>query len=416
MNNEVVPALKWKKTGAYFLFILIALLCLTAAIITPSFADEAAYHFPLARDISLAKALDANSRYPSAYPPLPYLIGKLALKLHSSLITLRILNFFVFLGAVMLFYLLAGRVCNDPEILTLLFFLNPYLLKASFIYLMYNWGLLFALAGLYLYFYPEARWGLAAHLFLAAAVLSQQWMLVVVLALMLHELTLYGENKIGSLSLLKGISMKILCLAPAIYLFARWHGLVHPDLNSHALQPTFEHFNAVLANLGLVLFFLVLCYFRTLLSLRSLPLLFLLPLLWLAIPMHASTHGPFQVTGVVSQFSTQLGRLTGIPYKLIFFAFILIGLALLVLMLKRRAQGITGVTLYAVLGLITAFTASARLAASHIYICIPFILLFFSVEISKSRTMKMLMAGQFLIVSITYLIYVVFFRSRGMSF
>jgi hypothetical protein len=416
MDHKVVFALLKKKAGIFILFGLTSALCLAAIFITPSFADEADYHFPLAKNISLEQILNPGSNYSSAYPPLPYLVGKLALKIHPSLVTLRILNFIVFLLAVSFFYLLAKRVCTDPEVLTMLFFLNPYLLKASFTYLIYNWGLLFALAGLYLYFFHETKYGLAAHLFLGAAVLSQQWMLAVVLALMLHEMVLYFEHKGGSSFLIKNILLKVLCLSPAIYLFGKWHGLVHPNFNSHALQPTFEHLDAVLANLGLVMFFLVLFYFRTLLSLRNIPLLFLLPLLWLAIPSHASTQGPFQVTGVISQLSTKLNQISGIPYNFFMFIFILLGLAFLVLLLKTSVGKIPGVLRYASLGFIAAYTASARLAASHIYICVPFILLVFSAEISKSKIMKILMAGQFLILSVAYLVYVVFFRSRGIMF
>jgi hypothetical protein len=326
------------------------------------------------------------------------------------------LNFIVFVLAVFCFYFLAKRISSDPSILTLLFFLNPYLLKASFTFLMYNWGLLFALAGLYHYFHPDAKRGLAAHLFFTLAVLSQQWMLVVVLALFLHEIIQFMEQRKGIRSLINGSLLKIVCLLPAAYLFFKWQGLVHPNLRSHSLHPSFEHLNAVLANLGLIVVLLVIGNYKKWLSQKNIAVLFILPLLWLAIPRHASFHGAAQITGIVSQLAQQMDRITGVPFAISFFMFILPGSAFLVMLFQDRPDGFAGVMRHASLGFIVAFTASTRLATSHIYICVPFILLAFPDEICGSKRVKLAMAAQFLLLSVVYLAYVVFYRSHGLMF
>ncbi len=398
------------------ILIVILAASLVAIFITPPIHDEEMYHVPLARNISPGMTLSGQSSYSSAYPPLPYFFGNQVLRLFPSLESLRLLNLAIFLAAVFVFRSIAVRISYSPDFLTALFVLNPYLIKASFTYLMYNWGILFALAGLYLYFFKPKHAMPPAHLLFGMAVLSQQWLLAVVGAVLLHEVVGFSRKEISHVVFAKLVLQKALFLLPAAFLFWKWRGFVHPNFASHSLHPTFEHLNAVLATLGLALICLVIAHWKRILCLRNTVLIFLLPLLWVAIPEHSFAHGPSVMTGITSQLAVKLAVFTGIPYKITMFVFILGGLASLCILLSRKGQGFHQVMVYVLLGLVAAFTLSSRLAASHIFICLPFVWLALSEEITGLGIARYPLLAQFSLLSVTYWIYIVFFRSRGFMF
>lgn len=393
---------------------LICLFCFIAIFITPSYGDELNYHYPLAQQISFKQIVDPHSNYSSAYMPLPYLIGNIFLRMFNSLLTLRILNYLIFLLMIYFFYLLVKKYSEDYLLLTLLAFLNPYFLMSSFVYYMYNWGLLFALMGFY--FYSVKKLNIITDLFLALAVLSQQWMLVLVLAIILHEWTLFLERKINIGYLIKSTMVKCVFLTPAVYLFIKWGGLTHPNFFSHFLRPSFEHLSAVLSHIGFIMFFPILVNFRSFFIKKNIFLLFLLPLFWLTIPAHVSLSGPYQISGYFSHMAMKINFYLNIPYKFTMFFFILPGLLFLISMLKKNENDGLRVLIYALFGLFTALVASVRLTTAHIYLCIPFLLLLFHSDIAKLKKLKILMLVQYLFISCLFIFYFVFFRSRGIMF
>jgi len=407
-----------RPDAVIFSSLLIAILAtgLVATFITQPLRDEVIHHEPMARNLTIESIFSPGSAYSSAYPPLPYVFGNLAWRLNPSLRSLRLLNLAVFLAVILIFRLIALKISASPGFLTLLFAMNPYLLKASFTYLMYNWGVLFALAGLYLYFFQPGRFLPLAHLLLGMAVLSQQWLLAVVAAILLHEFVKLRRREIGCRAFSWRVLLKALFLLPAAFLFWSWRGLVHPNFASHSLHPTFEHLNAVLATLGLALAFLVAAHWRRIARSRPIALVFLLPLLWLAIPAHSQGHGLSVITGITSQLAVKGAVLLGAPYKVTMFAFILIGLASLFLLISPKKQDLQQVMNYSLLGLIAAFAASSRLAASHIFACLPFAWLALSDEIENMGWAKHAMIAQFIVITIVYSVYIVFFRSRGVMF
>ena len=175
------------------IWILLAIeVCITlyALITMSSWGDESAYHAPLAETINWHSIINSHSNYSSAYTPLPYLIGNIFYKIWPSLYMLRLLNWLVVLMSVFIFYKIASRIVPENKWeSTLLFTANPYLLRASFIYVMFGYGLLFALIGIYLYFYAEMKYNyLLTNIFFGLAVLSMQWMLVLYPAFLLSEL------------------------------------------------------------------------------------------------------------------------------------------------------------------------------------------------------------------------------------
>jgi len=405
-----------KSVLVYAAMAFILLFCFVSIFIAPSYMDELNYHYPMAQSISLQQAINPGSDYNSAYPPLPYLVANLFLKIDSSLIKLRLLNFVIFLLAIWFFYQLAKKLTKDHMVLTLLFFLNPYLLKASYMFLLYNWGLLFMLIALNVYF-SQGKWRhWSGDFFMLLAVLCQQWMLVVVLALLLYRLDLYLKRQIPLGLLMKSFAGKFFVFLPALLLFYKWGGLTHPNFASHALHPTFEHLSGILANVGLLMLIVVLANFKTIFKKSNVLPLLPLPLLWLAIPRHSIGQGPQEISGVVSQLATKADVLLHMPYALTMFLFIVAGYLLLLLILQNHKEGLPKFFLYAVLSFFIAFVASARLAASHIYISLPLLLLLLRGEIEEMRAGKIWLIAQFFSFSVVYIVYITFFRSQGISF
>lgn len=389
-------------------------MCFVAIFITPSFGDELNYHYPLAKNISLKTIIDSNSDYSSAYMPLPYLIGNGVLRIFNSLQALRILNFIVFMLGIFFFNRIARSRTKEHEQLTLLAFLNPYLLFSSFVFYMYSWGVLFALAGLY--FYLVRRSKPAADIFLALAVLSQQWMVVVVAAVIIYEGTQVLERKLSLAQWGIGIARKALFLMPAAAIFISWRGLTHPSFSSHGLHPSFEHLNIVLVNLGFMFVMVVLAHFKSFLKTRHLPLLFLLPILYLSIPAYSSYNGINQINGFIANFADNADKMLHIPFGWILFPLIVFGLLSLTLMFADTTNDKKNIFLFIICGFLTAFVAHSRLASAHVFAMLPFALLFLQEKIQARKWLPKAMMIQYFSVSCLYLLFTVFFRSRGVQF
>lgn len=402
------------KFTIYVMIFVVLFSCFVSIFLTPTWGDEQRFHYPLAQTISLKQVVAADSNYSSAYTPLPFFIGKIALLIFDSLIVLRLLNFIVFIVLIYFFYLIAKKVCKDYLLITLLCLLNPYMLSAAFLYLPRNWGLMFVMIGLYIYFFYAEKQKNAAHLFFALAVLSQQWMVVVVFSIFLYELGVAVTQKERLNFLIKSLVQKLACLLPSMCLFFIWRGLTHPNFRSHALQPNFENFDAVLANLGFVLIIPVLWNFKTILRKVNIILLFLLPLLWLAIPKPLQVNIFRHTTGSASKIALILDVRLSIPYKLTMFVLILSGLVALFILFNKKEEGFTGVLKYSLYGFFMAFIASTRLSASNILLCLPFALLLFQQEIGRSEKSKFLIVVQYFLFGFLYVLYVTFFRSKGM--
>jgi hypothetical protein len=400
-----------KKVFVFMVMGSICIFCLVAIFITPGFGDEINYHSPLARNISWRQVMDLHSDYSSAYTPLPYLIGSAALKIWDSLYALRILNYLVFLAMICAFHLLASNFLKDGWLLTFLVFLNPYLMMSAFVYYMYNWGLLFAFLGLYFYLVRNSN--LLANLFVSLAVLSQQWMLVLVIAIWLHGWVLFRERKITLRVFMKGTLWQFFFLAPAILLFIRWQGLTHPNFSSHAMSPSFEHLSAVLSHFGFIMLFPILATARGFFRAKYIPLLFSAPLFWLSIPRHASLSDLTHISGYLSHGAMKIEHFLHVPYRWVIFILILPGLLLILSVANKIENEKIRVFGYAILGLTAALVASVRLTTAHVYLVVPFIILFLHEEIGKMKGLKWLMSMQYLLVCGFYIIYLVFFRSRG---
>jgi hypothetical protein len=406
-----------KKIILLVLLFSICSLCFISIFITPPWGDEKDSHYPNALNISLDQILKKDSNYSSAYPPFPYILGSIFLKIYRSLFTLRLLNYMLFLASIFVFFKICKKICTEPISITALFLLNPYLLRSSYSYYMFHYGLTFALGGIYFYFFSDTKMRMLwAHLLWMLAVLSQQWMLIVIIGVYLSDLSKF-INKTESISeIIKSTVFKFLSLAPALLLFYVWKGLTHPNFHEYALHASLEHLNSVLANIGLL--FLVVSVFRvrSLINIKYLPLLFLLPILFFSVPVHSERLGLETSTGVAAQLCDKLRVFLHVPYNLSMSLFILSGIILFMIAINIDRRTDYQQSLFNIFcGLCCAFVISALLGASHIYVSIPFLLLMMHKEIEKSSAISRLLIGQFYLLSIFYTIYITFFRSSGLT-
>ena len=96
------------------------------------------------------------------------------------------------------------------------------------------------------------------------------------------------------------------------------------------------------------------------------------------------------------------------------FGLIISGLVALVILFNKKEEGFNGILKYSLYGFFMAFIASSRLSASNILLCLPFVLLLFQQEIGPSKKSKFLIVVQYFLFGFLYVLYVTFFRSKGM--
>lgn len=398
--------------------LLLALLfyCFILIFVTPVRGDEIKYHYPSARNFSLKEVVSPESLYSSAYGPIPYLLGSILLKIYDSIHVLRLLNYLIVMLLAFFLLKIGEAKSNEPALFALVVISNPYLLKSAFTYHMFNYGLLFTIVGVYFFFFSKINKKLlVSHIAFGLAVLSQQWMIVVVLSVFLIDLFRIFARPMSLFRIAKNVGLKIIVLLPALCLFLSWRGLTHPNFQSHALHPSFEHLTGTLANWGFIAGLIVLFHWQSLLKRQFVPMLFLFPLLYLSIPEHSMGHGIHVITGGIAQLSTQIQNHLLIPYDIILFIFSVLGLLSIILIIRKRENLFEQFLKYSLIGFLAAFVSSSRLSSSHVFLSIPFLIMIFNNEILEQPILKYGLVAQCYIISLFYVSYYAFVVAQGMS-
>jgi hypothetical protein len=399
------------------LFIQIAItglitLAVVGIIETPVWGDEKHFHIPNAINFSFERVVSPDSDYASAYAPLPYLMGYMVWQIYPSYFTLRLLNLLIFFGLLILFFKINENLAPHAFILTLLLIANPYLVRSAYSFYMFNYGLFFVLLGIYLQYYSNWRFSEYLSSFsLALAVLSQQWMLIVVASIYMVKFRELVEKKAKSDEWYSGALQIIIALGPGLLLFASWKGMTHPNFASHALSPTFAHLTGTLANWGFAFILLVFTQFKSVFDVKYLPFLFIVVLLFLGLPIHSYDVGPESVSGIATRIFGEMSNKTGIPFGYLFIFPVLAGLILLIKVVQNYSEEDVIVYAIAVIGFLTAFTASVRLGASHIYLSIPFLIMVFKREIIESKRLQFGLSLQLYLITIIYNLYIIYIKA-----
>jgi hypothetical protein len=220
--------------------------------------DESEYHFPTMLNFyQNGWAAMFNDRYAAANTPLPYLIVALLAKAAGpSLLLARLVTAIVSFGAFLLAKTLLDRRGASPiAVAALLFF--PYFFVHSFVFYAVNFGLFFLLAGLLVLQRSQLVRGgnLLAGTLLSAAVLCQQFYLVVPLAVLLHRLLerlrIPAPQRSGSIT--GELVSCALLLAPLVVptaLFAAWGGITHVNFRVHSVMFSPTNITAILFVIG----------------------------------------------------------------------------------------------------------------------------------------------------------------------
>jgi len=148
--------------------------------------DDKVSHLPTVQsfyDNGVLNAIESEG-YKSASTPLPYIIVSTPLKILSikpSLFTVRFSNIIISIITLLIFTLLIKTESKNFIYPLLILFFYPYYLKPSFAFFMSMYGLMFFLLFIYLAKRKSTGYILSAGLSLAAAVLCQQFYLIVFL-------------------------------------------------------------------------------------------------------------------------------------------------------------------------------------------------------------------------------------------
>ena len=282
--------------------------------------DETAAHFPNALNFyTNGLAATFNSQYSAANTPLPYIIVALAAKLTSpTLIVARVVtcvtSFLVFLVVVRLL-----EITGTARFLGFGVLFYPYLFLNSFVFYAVNYGLLFALLALMFILHTPRNASyvhdLIAGLFLALAVLCQQFYLVIPLAVLISRLVHTADEQEGMrrLSIRRAILSTALLSAPMIVpflLFIAWGGLTHPNFREQAIGCYPSPVVASLTVTGFYFLPFLFQSFRTVTRTRFLSALVVSVLLVLAFrPDFADKYGPGAFAGVVHHLIALSGRM-----------------------------------------------------------------------------------------------------------
>lgn len=410
-----------RKIVIYSLFIILGIMTIYGVFATRSFGDEAHYHYPLARNFTSNMLFNENSSYSSAYTPLPYIIGHGIYMIIPSLYVLRLLNWLVVLLTIFAFYMIMMNIVKEKSLeLTLLFAANPYLITSSFYYLAYPYGILFALLGIYFYFYSTRKYHyFIAHIMWGLAVLCMQWLLMIYVGIMLFEIRerIKSNSRLTNIILFRSVITKAVSLIPILTIFYIWRGITHPNFQTHTMVSSLEHVCSVLAILGFVFFFYLIFSYKFFMNERIFYLLFLFPLLFLAQPQHSANHGITSITGIVSALMKKIEVVTSIPYPIGSCVLTIVGVMVLWLFIRGTRHKYEFVVLYIVLGLSTALAVSTRLGASHIFVTLlPFAIILTSRHLIERKYVVGLMIVQMYLITIVYLLYIINYRSEGVYF
>jgi hypothetical protein len=298
----------WSRSTLLGLGVFVAFFLLSLTKIGSFTQDESEYHFPtLLNFYQNGWAAMLNDRYAAANTPLPYLlIALLAKVMGPSLLLARLVTALVSFASFLLAKALLERRRASPfAVAALLFF--PYFFVNSFVFYAVNFGVLFLLAGLLVL--QKARPGGAgfflAGTFFSAAVMCQQFYLVVPVAVAMHRML----EQLRSPALRRAgwiadeFIASVLLLAPLLApfaLFAAWGGITHVNFRVHSVMFSPTNITGILFVVGFYFFPYVLQVRREIPWAQWLVVLAAsIAMVVLFRPTYSDVQGPGLFTGLV---------------------------------------------------------------------------------------------------------------------
>lgn len=279
--------------------------------------DEKESHLPTVQTFYDSGIIDAikSEGYKSASTPLPYIIVSTPLKIINikpSLFAVRLSNIIISLLAMLIFTLLLKKDKVNLIYSLLILFFYPYYLKPSFAFFMSIYGLMFFLLFVYLADRKSAGYILSAGFSIAAAVLCQQFYLIVFVFYTGYLFYKEYLAESGTKSVLHIFYFILPFILPMI-VFIIWGGLVHPAYSAWGTSYSFNNLTGVLATLGVVLLPYMAFNIKEI-KLKELSVILILSLLLVVFvfPVWVSTPIEGGITGITFNFLAKLNGYSSI--------------------------------------------------------------------------------------------------------
>lgn len=398
----------------YILFATISLVTLNPHI------DEIESHLPtveLFYNSDIISAITSHD-YKSASTPLPYIIVALPLRIFNITPTLNIVRIFnILLSLITLFIVL--RLCggkkNNLVYPALIIIFYPYFLKPSFAFFMSIYGLMFFL--LFIYFIEKKT---PINIFLAgfslaAAVLCQQFYLVVLLFYIGYNLYKEFLTESGSKSVLSLFYFLLPFILPLL-VFVLWGGLVHPKYRAWGSGFSFLNLTGVLVTLGSALFPYIIFSFKEIKVQGLISVLFLSILLVLfAFPVWVNQPTVGGISGLTFNFLSKVNDYSSVFAFILKLLFCFLGLSSFVIFAKKVEDEKSRLLLLLYSVLAIGFSLNKLPSERHMLPLIAIAYLFVFNQSVKEYVLRYWLAYSIIIGSV-YFYYIMFVYKVGRIF
>lgn len=375
--------------------------------------DEYFNHYPTVLEIYKNGLFETirTDNYKAANTPLPYLLSLMPYKISGKAPDIKSLRIFNILIAALCLLIIIKYTNHENKFISLgLVFFYPYFLKTAFTYYMAIYGLLFFFITLVLMkIKNETSWKwFLVGLSTAAAILSQQFYLILIPSFLLYILFFDGSNNKNKA--LQSFNFFMPSLLFTLPIFILWNGLTHPHYSFHQVKPDLTKLTSLLLVSGCVLIF----YFLSIIKNLDRKIFFFFLVISLLLnallyPEFSEKGGFEKITGytfhlihVVEKFNYYLSFL----FKFLLVSVGLYGIYSLLKIMYNKNELFYFILL---IMLIAGFIFNVLLAERHLLPLVVFIIIYSSVNIKSERLLKLWYTFQ-VIFGVGYFIYYLYYQ------
>lgn len=390
----------------YTIFSAVSLVTLNAHI------DERESHLPTVQnfyDNGLLTAINGNG-YKSASTPLPYIILTTPLKILNiapTLFTARLFNILTSLITLFIFIRLYDKKKNGLIFPALILFFYPYFLKPSFAFFMSIYGLVFFLLFIYLIEKKGDRNIFYAGLSLAAAVLCQQFYLIVFMFYAAYLMYKEFRLRVSLESVLNVFYFFLPFLLPMI-IFLLWDGLVHPSYHAWGTSFGLNSLTGVLVTLGAVLLPYMVFNIKEIKVSGLIILLFVSVLLVVfAFPIWLNQPTEGGISGITFNFISKVNDFSSVLSFILKTSFCFLGMASFIIFFKKIIDDKSRLLYLLYITLAIGFALNRLPSERHMLPLIVTAYLIIFNQVNKQIILKYWLGYQVIIGSI-YFYYIMF--------
>ena len=374
--------------------------------------DEREFHLPTLELFYNSNPITAikSAEYKSENTPLPYIIVSLPLKIFHITPTLtmaRLFNILISLIVLFIFIQLCDGKKNNLIIPALILLFYPYFLKPSFVFFMSIYGLIFFLLFIYLIEKKTSINSLLSGFSLAAAILCQQFYLIVFVFYIGYWLYKEYLTESGPKSILDLFYFLLPFVLPLI-VFLLWSGLTPPGLRFRNVEFSFESFTGVLVTLGSMLFPYMIFNIKEIKVRGLITILFLSVLLVLfAFPVWVNQPTVGGISGLTFNFLDKVNDYNGLVSFILKSLFCFLGMGSFIIFFKKADDKKSWFLLLLYVVLAIGFSLNRLPSERHMLPLITIAYLFIFNRVNKKFIYKYWLAYQVIIGGV-YFYYIMF--------